>query len=457
MFNYLPQSSMFFKKILFLYVYLILNLLGIPPSWGYSIDDYETETHSCTTEDCLKLTQVNPEQPTDNRRDIILPNPTQLRFSIFGDQEKGKFFFGFGRTLPDNTALNGRSRKPVVQPLFNYQSVFPIIGFVGYRLAENQRIVFEGGGDTKSLGGDISYSIAPINSQGLYSVNLQTQHGRSSVFDEGERNIDLLNGDNAWVHRYGGGVEYAQLINNINLAVAINYERISIRDGMFSNQVFSRDQFGNRLTVSGEGQDDLVTLDLAALYSTVNNERYPTSGSRIRVGIEQALPIGQGNILYTRLAGNIAQFIPLNLFKSSPSDTLVLNMQAGTYLGDVPPYDAFSLGGSDSIRGYSSGQVSSGRSFVQGTVEYRSPAFLSFSIFEQIIDTRGIVFLDYGTDLGSQYSVIGQPGIVRDKPGWGLGYGFGVHLETSIGLFRLESGWGNRGDYSLIFVVGDRF
>lgn len=446
---------MFFKKIQFLYFYLFLNLVSISPSWGQTVN--EPETPSCSTADCLQSPEVIPEQPNDTRREIILPNPSKLRLSIFGSQEQGDFSFGIGRTLPDNTALKGRTREPVVQPLYTYQNFFPIIGFLGYRLAENQRLVFEGGGDTTSLGGDLSYGIAPRGSQGIYSVNIQNQRGRSSVFDEGERNVRLTNGDNVWVHRSGGGIEYAQLVNNFNLAVAVNYERISTRDAMFSNGVFSRDEFGNRLTVSGDGQDDLFTLNLAGLYSNVNDDQYPTSGTRIRVGVEQAFPIGQGSIFYTRIAGNASRFIPLNLFKSPSSDTLVLNLQAGTYIGDVPPYDSFSLGGSDSIRGYGGGQVSSGRSFIQGTVEYRSPTFLSFNILNQTINTRGIIFLDYGTDLGSQYSVIGRPGIVRDKPGWGLGYGFGLHLQTSIGLFRLESGWGNRGDYAFAVTVGDRF
>lgn len=448
---------MFIKKFLFLYIYSVLNLVVIAPSVGQTENEKDPETPTCTTANCLQPTELIPEQPSDTRREIIQPNPTQLRFTIFGNQERN-FLFGFGRTLPNNTALKGRTREPVVQPLQTYQSSFPIIGFIGYRLAENQRIVFEGRGDTRSLGGDLSYSIAPLDSQGIYSVNIQTQRGRSTVFDEGERTVDLPNDDDAWVHRYGGGVEYAQLLDNINLAVAINYERISIRDAMFSSQVFSRDELGNRMSVSGEGQDDLVTLNLAGLYSIVNDEAYPTSGTRIRVGVEQAIPIGDGSIVYTRIAGNVSQFIPLNIFKNSQSsDTLVLNVQAGTYLGDVPPYDSFSLGGGESIRGYSDGQISSGRSFIQGTVEYRSPVFLSFDVFQQTIDTRGIVFLDYGTDLGSQYSVIGRPGVVRDKPGWGIGYGFGLHIQSPIGLFRLESGWGNRGDYAFVVKVGDRF
>jgi hypothetical protein len=43
--------------------------------------------------------------------------------------------------------------------------------------------------------------------------------------------------------------------------------------------------------------------------------------------------------------------------------------------GDIPPYEAFALGGTNSIRGYDEGDVGSGRSYAQFTAEYRFPLF----------------------------------------------------------------------------------
>ncbi len=92
-------------------------------------------------------------------------------------------------------------------------------------------------------------------------------------------------------------------------------------------------------------------------------------------------------------------------------------------LGDLPPYEAFSLGGSNSVRGYDEGDIGSGRSFLQGTAEYRFPLFSVVG---------GALFADYATDLGSGSSVPGDPAGVRGKPGNGLGYGLGVRVNSPL-------------------------
>ncbi len=41
--------------------------------------------------------------------------------------------------------------------------------------------------------------------------------------------------------------------------------------------------------------------------------------------------------------------------------------------GDLPPYEAFPIGGTNSVRGYSEGGVGSGRNYVAGTAELHWP------------------------------------------------------------------------------------
>lgn len=48
---------------------------------------------------------------------------------------------------------------------------------------------------------------------------------------------------------------------------------------------------------------------------------------------------------------------------------------AGAILGDLPPYEAFPIGGTNSVRGYSEGGVGSGRNYVAGTAEMHWPLF----------------------------------------------------------------------------------
>lgn len=177
----------------------------------------------------------------------------------------------------------------------------------------------------------------------------------------------------------------------------------------------------------------------------------------MRFGVDQSIPVGDASILYTRFAGNFTEFIPLNLFGfNEGSRTLVLNVQAGTMIGDVPPYDAFNLGGASSVRGYRKGRLAAGGSFVQTTAEYRFPIF-SFTALRYNFDVGGTLFFDYGTDFGTAGEVIGKPGRVRNKPGDGFGYGFGLRTRSPFGLVRLEFGLNDRGDGEVYFELGGRF
>ncbi|MFM7471458.1 MAG: BamA/TamA family outer membrane protein, partial [Nodosilinea sp.] len=141
--------------------------------------------------------------------------------------------------------------------------------------------------------------------------------------------------------------------------------------------------------------------------------------------------------------------IPLDLIHLSDGpQALALNLQLGTIVGDVPPYDAFSLGGTNSIRGYDEGDVGTGRSYVQATAEYRFPVFSFLGM---------ALFVDAGSDLGSGSAVPGAPGPSRGKPGGGFGYGAGVRVQTPLGPLRIDYGFNDQGQGRLHFGIGERF
>ncbi|HEY9300177.1 MAG TPA: BamA/TamA family outer membrane protein, partial [Phormidium sp.] len=75
----------------------------------------------------------------------------------------------------------------------------------------------------------------------------------------------------------------------------------------------------------------------------------------------------------------------------------------------------------------------------------------------QPFDVSGSLFVDYATDFGTADDVTGKPAVVRDKPGDGLGYGFGLNARSPFGLIRLEFGWNDRGGNEVFVVIGDRF
>ena len=384
------------------------------------------------------------------KKDDYIP-PGQLVINLNGG-------FGFGSVIEPPTALNGLTRTGFVLPGSKNFTTLPITLHFQQPLGDSQSLLLQlESVDPQVFALDLSYKIAPQSLPGEFSANFIYQSTLHPAFEseDSERNVTLPGGGNPWVNGIGGGIEYSQtLAPNLGLAAGVNYQKVSVRSGMFSNEIEPVDEFGNQLTVSSKGQDDLLTLNLAALYDNVNNRQYPDQGFRAFLAADQSIPVGEANILSTLLSGSLTQFIP---FGSDPKpSSLVLNFQGGTILGDTPPYGPFNLGGRNSVRGYSTGQISTAKSFIEASAEYRLPIF-SFQAFKTQNDVLLSLFFDYGNDLGTADEVIGEPAVVRDKPGAGFGYGLGFQWQGPIGLLRLEFGLNNEGDLNIGFGGGSRF
>lgn len=369
------------------------------------------------------------------------------------------FLFGFGSRLPDVSALvGGVTRERTVLSGSHQSSVIYITNYFKYRPSDRQTLLLETAIDPHLFGFDLSFTNTLNNPNQGFAFNIFSQQSWVPVFKGGEREVYLPYGDQVpWLYRLGGGVEYFQrIVPKVDFAAGLNYQLISSRNAMFTSHIFPVDEFGDQLTVDSDGQDTLLTLNLTAQYTNIDDLSDPTQGTKVRIGIDQSFPVGNASILYIRFTGNATQFVPLRLYSSKKPQVLVFNLQAGTFLGDVPPYDAFTLGGTSSVRGFDKGDVGTGSSFVQFSTEYRFPLF-SFQAFKLDWDVRGSVFFDYASDLGTANEVIGIPAIVRAKPGHGLGYGFGLAFRIPFGLFRLEMGFNDRGDSQFQFAVGDRY
>jgi outer membrane protein insertion porin family len=58
---------------------------------------------------------------------------------------------------------------------------------------------------------------------------------------------------------------------------------------------------------------------------------------------------------------------------------------------------------------------------------------------------QGTLFFDYGSDLDSGATVLGDPAGARGKPGSGLGFGAGVRVDSPVGPLRLEYALNDKG------------
>ncbi|MDZ7956586.1 MAG: outer membrane protein assembly factor [Aulosira sp. DedQUE10] len=276
-----------------------------------------------------------------------------------------------------------------------------------------------------------------------YTINAFRRRELSLTFDD---EVPLANGDRAREGRIGGSISLQRPIDDWDTSLGFNYNRISIRDRQ--GNITPTDAQGNPLTASATGIDDLTTVSFSATQDRRNNALNPTQGSLLRLSTEQSVPIGNGNISMNRLQANFSQYVPLQLFSSKQPQVFAVNLQAGTVLGNLPPYEAFNLGGSNSVRGYNTGAVGNGRSYVLASAEYRFPI---------VSVVGGVLFADFASDLGSGDTVLGDPAGVRNKPGNGFGYGAGVRLDSPLGIIRADYGFNDQGESRVNFGIGQRF
>jgi outer membrane protein insertion porin family len=321
-----------------------------------------------------------------------------------------------------------------------------------------------------------------------YTINGFRRRSISLIYDGGDEvrviNDGSTDRDRPRVVRSGGGISFTRPLSKdvfkrspLTASLGLQYQQVRIQDSNGdliqenAPQVNEAGQvvgIGSDLSFSGSGKDDLFTVQMGLSGDYRNDPLRPTSGSLFRIGTEQSVPLGQGSIFFNRLRGSYSFYIPSRLTKFTPEcrtvnpkridlqqktrgacpQAFAFNVQGGTVLGDLPPYEAFSLGGSNSVRGYEEGDVGSGKSFLQATAEYRFPLFSIVS---------AAAFIDAATDFGSGSNVKGDPAGLRGKPGGGIGYGLGVRIQSPLGPIRVDYGFNDRGDGRLHFGIGERF
>ena len=208
-------------------------------------------------------------------------------------------------------------------------------------------------------------------------------------------------------------------------------------------------------------ENTLVSFIASTSRNNLNNSVNPTSGNKLSFGTEQFVSMGENSPTFNRMRASFSHFIPtklINLTKACRSSNATsedcpqaigFQFKAGTILGELPPYEAFCMGGTSSVRGWGSCDLAVSKSFVEGTAEYRFPVWRMIS---------GALFVDAGSDLGSQKDVPGKPGKLLQKSGSGYSVGGGVGIKTPIGPLRLDVASKDlSGDWRYTLGVGWKF
>jgi len=289
-----------------------------------------------------------------------------------------------------------------------------------------------------------------------------TSFGSISKAEKADPSLNWFNLDNNSIalQRIGGNVQFVRPLNGGNpykrapWNVVLGFSGQEVTPMNFGGSVMpygmNTNNYGNGKTQVKDviciayncaEHNQLVGVRVAATMNNLNDPRNPTSGNFLSLGTEQFFSVGPDSPTFNRLRASYTHYIPVNWLKifkgcrpkpgqkEDCKQALAFQVTAGTNVGNLPPYEAFCLGGSNSVRGYYDCDLGVGKSFGEATLEYRFPIFSIIS---------GEVFVDGGTSFGSQPNVPGNPGGLLLKPGDGFSVGTGLIVTTPVGPLRLE-------------------
>lgn len=241
---------------------------------------------------------------------------------------------------------------------------------------------------------------------------------------------------NVTIGRVSAGIEFSRPIRpKWSGTVGLLYQHAGARDD--SGKPIIRDFYNSPLTASGNIYDDMLIAKVESVYTGSSDH----GSSMLAFNVEQGLPIIPEWLCFNRVTGRFRQGVQIG-----PARVL-LSFSGGHVTGSFPPHEAFAIGGTNSVRGYEEGAVGSGRSYANGSGE------LSFGLYGPL---EGVMFADYGSDLGSGPTVPGDPAGARGKPGTGYGYGVGIRIDSPLGPLRLEYALNDRQARRFHFGVGLR-
>ncbi|XP_042418235.1 outer envelope protein 39, chloroplastic-like isoform X1 [Zingiber officinale] len=218
--------------------------------------------------------------------------------------------------------------------------------------------------------------------------------------------------------RFSSGVDFNEpSTSNWSNTTSIKFEHVRTLNN--EGRSINRDLDGFPITSSGRSYDNMVVLKQESQYAVANDDKF----TRLNFQMEQGLPLLSKWLVFNRF-----KFVASKGFKLGPT-FLVTSLTGGSIVGDMAPYQAFAIGGVDSVRGYGEGAVGSGRSCLVANGEFTIP---------MTKELESAIFMDFGTDLGSARHVPGNPAQRKGKPGFGLGLGYGIRFNSHFGQFRAD-------------------
>lgn len=164
------------------------------------------------------------------------------------------------------------------------------------------------------------------------------------------------------------------------------------------------------------------SITLGRVFDSRDNIYDPHEGKRIGYSVEWA-GLG-GDFDFTKFTGDWRYY-----YRAGGESVWALNLGAGWADGDMPLSQRFSMGGSDTLRGYEDDQFR-GNSMLKGTLEYRFPI---------IKKVQGVLFTDNGYAWDKRFQDDFDLGLIKNS------FGVGMRINSPLGPVKLDYGWGDDG------------
>lgn len=178
------------------------------------------------------------------------------------------------------------------------------------------------------------------------------------------------------------------------------------------------------------------SITLGRVYDSRDNIHDPHEGKRIAYSFEWA-GFG-GDFDFRKWTADWRYYYRAG--KHNPVNTWAWNFVAGYADGDMPLSQRFTMGGTDTLRGYEDDQFR-GNSMLKATLEYRFP------IVKKI---QGVLFTDNGYAWDKRHEDHFDISKIKTSVGAGL------RINSPLGPVKLDYGWGDEGG-KFHFSFGGQF
>ena len=168
------------------------------------------------------------------------------------------------------------------------------------------------------------------------------------------------------------------------------------------------------------------SITIGRVYDSRDNVYDPHEGKRISYSFEWAGLMG-GDFDFRKLTAEWRYYVRAG--RKNPVNTWAWDLSAGYASGDMPLHQRFSMGGSDTLRGYEDDQFR-GNSMLKATLEYRFPI---------VKKVQGVLFTDNGYAWDKRHEDDFDLGLMKSSVGLGL------RVNSPLGPIKFDYGIGDDG------------